>query len=249
MGRFLFIGHDASRSGAPFVLLYLLQWIKVNHPDCRIDLLLLSGGELEAEYRKVADVHVLPSYADRSFVSRIRGQWNDDDRLRTRGLPHFGREYDAVIGNTVVTLRYLSLFKKRGFLTVSWLHELERAVEALGMTAELKASPSYVDRFIVGSNAVAAMLGRLGISTPIERIYEFSPRGASVDIDISAVRSELGLSTEGFVVGACGTIESPEGGRSLCPISGQAGKGSPGISFYVDRTQGRRRRPDVSGDD
>ena len=215
MKRLLFIGHDASRSGAPFVLLYLLQWIKTNHPECELDLLLLSGGELVDEYQKAANVYVLPSFSDSGLISnvlsRIRAKLSRLHRLRMDNIPHFERDYDVVIGNTVVTLRHLAILKERGFRTVSWLHELDRAVEALGMTADLKLLSPSIDRFIVGSGAVAGMLHRFGIDTPVDRIYEFSPRGSSIDIDVSAVRSELNVPEKSFLVGACGTIESRKG--------------------------------------
>src|ERR1041384_4246003 len=61
---FLFIGHDASKTGAPTVLLHLLRWIKQNRSDYFFDLLLLTGGELETEFRKVCDVHVLRRRVD-----------------------------------------------------------------------------------------------------------------------------------------------------------------------------------------
>lgn len=215
MKRLLFIGHDASRSGAPFVLLYLLQWIKTNHPECELDLLLLSGGELVDEYQKAANVYVLPSFSDSGLISnvlsRIRAKLSRLHQLRMDNIPHFERDYDVVIGNTVVTLRHLAILKERGFRTVSWLHELDRAVEALGMTADLKLLSPSIDRFIVGSGAVAGMLHRLGIDTPVDRIYEFSPRGSSIEIDVSAARSELNVPEGAFVVGACGTIESRKG--------------------------------------
>ncbi len=215
MKRFLFIGHDASRSGAPFVLLYLLQWIRSNHPDSVIDLLLLNGGELEDKYRKVADVEVLPEFENTNPLSRafrrMRGAFDREYALRIKSLPHFEREYDAVIGNTVVTLRHLALFKNRGFQTVSWLHELDRAVEALGMTEDLKLLSPSIDRFIVGSGAVAEMLGRFGVSSPVDRVYEFSPRGSSAEIDVTSVRRELNIPADAFVVGACGTVENRKG--------------------------------------
>lgn len=246
MKRFLFIGHDASRSGAPFVLLYLLQWIRSAHPDCEIDLLVLNGGELEDEYRKVADVHILPAFADGGLFSRtirrFRAKFDREYRLRVAGLPHFERNYDAVIGNTVVTLRHLTLFKKLGFQTVSWLHELDLAVEALGMTEDLKLLSPPVDRFIVGSGAVAAMLHRFGIATPVDRVYEFSPRGTSTEIDGSSVRRDLNIPVDAFVVGACGTVESRKGTDLFIQMARSLLKDHPEFRFLWIA------RKDVAGD-
>lgn len=225
MKRFLFIGHDAHRTGAPFVLLYLLQWIRENHPECEVDLLLLEGGELESEYRRVADVSVLPSWEGEGFLSnkvrRIRMKWQVDERLGIRRLPHLKRKYYAVISNTIVTLRHLSRFKQLGFKTVNWVHELEGAIAANGFAADFPILAGDVDQFIVGSKAVAAMLDRFGIDKPVEQVYEFSPRGAGVNIDAAAVRSELGLPPDTFVVGACGTLESRKGADMFVDLAGR----------------------------
>jgi hypothetical protein len=51
MKRILFIGHEASRTDAPFVLLHLVQWLKAKNAPLAIDVLLIRGGELEKNYR------------------------------------------------------------------------------------------------------------------------------------------------------------------------------------------------------
>ena len=54
MTKILFISHDASRTGAPMVLLHLLNWLRINKPGIQVDLLVLSGGNLESELKKYA---------------------------------------------------------------------------------------------------------------------------------------------------------------------------------------------------
>ncbi len=233
MKRLLFIGHDASRSGAPFVLLYLLQWIKANQPEFTLDLILLNGGDLEEEYRKVADVTVLsrvePGNLLTRVIRRVRGGGGPVGRLK--GLPYLQNDYDAVIGNTVLALPYLKKFKLHGFKTVSWLHELEGAIETLGMTRQLKPLSAYVDAFVVGSNAVAAMLQRLGIDRLVRRVYEFSPRGSGVDVDVAAVREELGISDETILIGSCGTLESRKGADIFTEVAATLLSKHPGLRF------------------
>ena len=48
--RILFISHEATRTGAPFVLLYLMQWLKQN-TNYEADVLLLKGGPLAADFK------------------------------------------------------------------------------------------------------------------------------------------------------------------------------------------------------
>jgi hypothetical protein len=47
--KVLFIGHDASRTGAPLLLLELIKWLTSNS-SIKPSVLLKQGGELEAEY-------------------------------------------------------------------------------------------------------------------------------------------------------------------------------------------------------
>ncbi len=212
MKRFLFIGHDATRTGAPFVLLHLLRWIRENHPECEVDLLLLSGGELEQEYRKVADVYVLPKIANIGFLkTNIRRIRNKLGIASASYLPHFRVDYDVVVGNTVVTLRYLKLFKQKAFWTINWVHELDNTVNIYYTQAEFKALSRYVDDYIVGSQAVKEMLNRYSIDKPIHLIYEFSPKRPNINIDAADVRKNLGISARAFLVGGCGTIEARKG--------------------------------------
>ena len=54
MKSIIFIGHEASLTGAPFTQLYLIRWIKEN-TSYKVFLVLLNGGPLEQEFHKVAD--------------------------------------------------------------------------------------------------------------------------------------------------------------------------------------------------
>jgi len=52
--KVLFIGHDASRTGAPLLLLELIKWLTSNS-SVKPSVLLKQGGELEAEYEVATD--------------------------------------------------------------------------------------------------------------------------------------------------------------------------------------------------
>lgn len=56
--RILFVSHDSSRTGAPIVLLHLLRWLR-RSTDHRPSVVLLEGGELEDEFRRLAPVIVI----------------------------------------------------------------------------------------------------------------------------------------------------------------------------------------------
>src|SRR5262245_66680980 len=88
MGKILFVGHDATRTGAPFVLLHLLRWLKAN-TNVGFHLLLLRGGELEPEFAEVSRVSVLAS---------------GKDNIIRKALRHYGIHRDG-------SYRHLSLLK------------------------------------------------------------------------------------------------------------------------------------------
>src|SRR5208282_1771440 len=50
--RVLFLGHDASRTGAPLLMLELIKWL-ATHSNLKGSALLKRGGEMESEYRAV----------------------------------------------------------------------------------------------------------------------------------------------------------------------------------------------------
>ncbi|HEX8736662.1 MAG TPA: glycosyltransferase [Pyrinomonadaceae bacterium] len=214
MKRILFIGHEASRSGAPMILLHFLRWLKENDSQFEADLLLLRGGDLEEEYRKAANVYVLPEAGKPRLFGRGVNFFKKKFKLAPKqpNLPPFARNYDAVLGNTVISLEYLKLFKQKGFPTISWLHELDFAVHLFSPEKFVELS-KCVDRFLVVSKAVEEMLKRFGIEKKTHQVYGFSKTDAppATVEDIEAVKNELGIPPDAFVAGASGTIEWRKG--------------------------------------
>ncbi len=179
-------------------------------------MLLLRGGDLEAEYRKVVDVYVLPEAVKPHFFRRGVNYLKRKFKLAPAlpALPPFTRNYDAVLGNTVISLEYLKLFKQKGFRTISWLHELDFAVNLFSREKFIGLS-ACVDRFLVVSKAVEDMLKqRFGIEKKTHLVYGFSKTGASgatTEKDAEAVKKQLGIPQNAFVLGASGTIEWRKG--------------------------------------
>jgi hypothetical protein len=57
MKRILLITHDASRTGAPMVVLHFARWLREHRPAVAVDVLAVKGGELAAEFRSAADTY------------------------------------------------------------------------------------------------------------------------------------------------------------------------------------------------
>lgn len=63
--------HDASRTGAPIVLLTFLRWVRAN-TEADVDLVLWRGGPLVDDFRAVAEVTVLhPAPGHRSLAETV----------------------------------------------------------------------------------------------------------------------------------------------------------------------------------
>ena len=211
MKRILFIGHEAERTGAPIILLHLLRWIKKNRPEYVVEMLLLRDGELRDSYAQFGKLYVVPPGRMPEIVERgirfVRRKLGLKRRFRGAEVPPFDEDYDLVVGNTVGSLLALEFFKNRGMRTVCWLHEMRSVIDSFfpepGRFAELSLS---VDRFIVASRKVEAVLREFGVVTPAELVYEFSELEASDGDGSETVRTSLGIPANAFVVGGSGTV-------------------------------------------
>ncbi len=214
MKRLLFIGHEASRSGAPIVLLQLLTWLRKRSPDMQIDVLLLGGGDLTDEFRDFANVTVLSPEQNttmRMLFNYARKKLDLRTQFKPRRSAVFFTEYDLIIGNTVATLEYLKFFKTKGFRTVCWIHEMEYAVTTFYTRKEFLELSAHIDRFIAGSNAVSRFLVDSGITSKIDVVYDFLQITEKVAEDRNALFGEIGIPPDSFVVGGCGTVEWRKG--------------------------------------
>src|SRR5215218_5593496 len=115
MKRILFIGHDAGRTGAPFVLLHLLEWLREREPELTIDLHLLRGGELVDRYGKTVDKLTIEEAAESSFAARQIERVSKRIGIAPKAKVEVpSGDYELVVGNTVATLQHLEASKRVG---------------------------------------------------------------------------------------------------------------------------------------
>ena len=55
MKKILFITHNASLTGAPYVLLLFLKWLKNEHKEIKVDIVFLEKGELYNDFIDLAN--------------------------------------------------------------------------------------------------------------------------------------------------------------------------------------------------
>lgn len=157
--RIVFLTHDASLTGAPILLLNLIQLLKTSSgTDFKI-ILVRGGGDLENDFRKLGPVHVLKhgKYGKRSFglLKLI-----DFLILQLKYLPVYVTiaRSDLIFNNTIANGRVL---KRIGFLkkpVASYLHEMKNTIDSFQKNNDSALSFKYSNLFFSPSGSVTKHL-------------------------------------------------------------------------------------------
>jgi len=222
MKKILFVGHEATRTGAPYVLLHLLRWLRAN-TSIEYRLLLRTGGELESEFAKVSQVSVLDSGEVReNIITKGLRYYGVRPDPSSKYLARFKRELfsegvDLIYSNTATNGDIVASLAEVGCPVITHVHELEYSLGfaiAFEKTRLMKESTSH---YIAVSDSVRRNLIE-NHSIPenkIDLVYEFIPT-QMVNSDQKTtvrrqIRQELGIPPEDFIVGGSGTIEWRKG--------------------------------------
>jgi len=212
-GRILFVGHDAHRAGAEIALLHILRWLRAERQE-EPRVFLGGGGDLIPDYEQFAPTYQLKEIPWRAGLARralrrlrlfiapsrmprtLRRERIDLVYLNTLGVAHLARELKATWHAPV-------LFQ---------LRELEMSIRIFVGSERLRAALRHVDGCITATGMGAALL-REQYGFPPERIHRVSPglalptRGAAWRPEARrALRAELGLPADAFVIGGCGSL-------------------------------------------
>lgn len=217
--RIIFVSHNATRTGAPILLLTIIRWFKQNtNHDIRV--LLIDGGEIADEFFSVCPGLILrdrkAGMVSRMIQHLIRNFNREDGhalRLRKARKYIFDFSPDLIYANTAVSLAYLAKFSfVKGYKLLCHLHELNIAISLFAGHDKFSEAIPTVNHFICPARAVKNNLVvkyRVAesiidvIPEPIEIIVN-SRRG--VDI-----RSQLNLSPNDFIVMSAGTTDWRKG--------------------------------------
>src|SRR5438270_11355084 len=97
MKKVLLISHEASRTGAPILLLNLLTLLKIKGFD--VEVLLKQDGNLKRDFEKQAKATILYPHA-RTLLQKIRRKIHYI--LVRRRLIRNAANYDIIISNTIL---------------------------------------------------------------------------------------------------------------------------------------------------
>ncbi len=218
--RVLFVGHEASRTGAPIMLLHLLRWLR-EHTDIDFDLLLRRDGELVEDYCEVCTVF---------RISRRRFPFGDMrksagcPRLRSQAAlrRHLTRHGTGLVySNTFVNGRTLGKLAL-ACPVVCHVHEVETFMQTMH-PEDFASAADGVSLFIAVSQAIRESLVRRGVdSEKIVLVPGFAPVAGARAPDPGRRRSfrrRHDIPEDAILVGGCGTLRWQKGPDILVHIA------------------------------
>lgn len=210
MASLVFIGHEASLTGAPYTQLYILQWLRA-HTQHTVELVLLRGGPLVSEFEKVANVHILSDYIEApNLAQRIIRKYEHVTNVRLRrAVQSIKRKSPSLIfANTVVSLESAVYFKQ--LLCVPLIiniHELDTIFFQYDITL-FKQNAKEVDFFVPASQAVKDLYQSMGMMAEAKTqiVYDFTNDRLNGVSTKEEIRQRFLIPANAKIVGAVGTL-------------------------------------------
>ena len=211
MKKILFISNNATRTGAPYVLLLFLKWLKKENKKIEIHVLFLEGGDLQDDFKEVSlkcynysDILIKKPFINRMF-SYVFHKINKNNTRKNRYLKNIANnQYDIIYANTIASVSFATLLKKQCTnqpKLIAHIHELNAAIKAY--LPNFNEHIPHIDSFISVSKLVMQHLNTDWNINPLKNhlVYAFSDKEA---------QKEDG-DKEGFEVGASGLVSSRKG--------------------------------------
>jgi glycosyltransferase involved in cell wall biosynthesis len=203
--KILFITHDASQSGAPLMLLYLMRWLKEKHPNYHLDILFVRGGVMEPLFKEVTanQYYIKPKKEKSSFkrelFNRVKGKFLHNNKSLSSDSIYkklSSNSYHLIYSNTVVTAKYGSEVKQLSPKAKHLVHVHELQTIITTLTPEFPKLVPLIDVFIAASHQVKEnlMINQKVQENKVEVVYEC----AIVHSDKRKIKKD------NFIVGACG---------------------------------------------
>jgi glycosyltransferase involved in cell wall biosynthesis len=223
MKKILFISYDASRTGAPILLLHLLRWIKQN-TDLPFEVLLRRGGEMLDDFRALAPARVIEKPASRSLAALALKRLGLSDPVKAIGKYYDAKEFGLIYANTVSNGDIIEALRWDEVPVLTHVHELEFAIRHF----QARGSRDVFTRsahFIACAGAVKDVLQREHQVDPVkvDVVHEFidteqfskqSGKGA-----LPSLWKDLNIPDDAFVVGACGRTDWRKGADLFLPLA------------------------------
>ena len=212
MPHVILVGHEATRSGAPAVLLRLAKHLRSTAGiGCRI--VLLADGPLRSDFAAVAPTIVVPNVAD---------VWSGlADAIRHCGAPC------VVVCNTIATAPVADQCRLHGVPVISWIHETSTVIdEFFGGQKTVRMMCKASRRIVCPSKMVAdSLMEAYGVAPRLISIVPYGVDETPATLDRrrerARVREELGIPADARLVLACGRAEQRKGIDLFIQLAGR----------------------------
>jgi glycosyltransferase involved in cell wall biosynthesis len=204
--KICFISHNATRTGAPIVLLQFVKWLKAYHNHA-IEVWFIKGGEMIEDFEKICACKILqeaPAKGLRALTRSVTRRIFKKDLALHRKLKGLAR-FDLLFFNTAASFKIIPLLPKGlRSRSVAWLHEQPFSIKSWYQEQFNRQNLLFFDHIIsVSSQTKNYLEASMGMaSTKLSVVHPF--------IDIAALlnnREKIITDTEKtqpFLVGGCG---------------------------------------------
>jgi glycosyltransferase involved in cell wall biosynthesis len=235
MSTILFIGHEASATGAPYTQLYLIRWLKAN-TNYRVALILVLGGVLEEEFRQAVDeLHIVVAPAAVSITQRLSAKLDRGTDYRRKLLERRVQQLKPalIFANTALTIDLAARYKQlTGAKLLINIHELDSTFYYY-TTERFERHVAAVDMFIMGSHMVKKYYQDwCGIGD--ERavvVYDFIAEHLSGSSTAAAIRTQFNIPADSPVVGGIAVLYPRKGADIFVQVARQLIQEQPDAYF------------------
>lgn len=212
--RILFITHESSRTGAPIVLLYLLNWIKEQNKEVTLSVLDLHPGILSDDFKKVAENYYSFSYLEEkelSFAMDVKKRLLK--KLYGRSILKANEElinklgsanYDLIYANTIASIPLAYKMKRLnpGLKLIAHIHEMETLTRLI--LPNLCDYTTEIDFYIAVSEPVRQNLLK-NYSIQPSKVKKIYPCTKALLPENKEKKNSI------FTIGGAGTTDWPKG--------------------------------------
>jgi glycosyltransferase involved in cell wall biosynthesis len=207
MKKVLIISHEASRTGAPILLLNLLQLLKLRGWDAEV--LLKNDGPLKKEFEKLAATTVLYPNAE-TVLQKIKRKirYYIVKNQLVKNVSHF----DRILSNTILNAD-LDFFLKLNQNVYTYVHELKSVIDYYSNRKELDIVQGHTSVFLYPSEIVKSTLKNYNIDKkPFEYLPYYIPDELNHKTEFNlSMRKHFGFDHSKFIVGGMGAISNRKG--------------------------------------
>jgi glycosyltransferase involved in cell wall biosynthesis len=175
--KILFVFHEASRSGAPNVLIGLLKELRRSY-GMTIRILVMEEGPLMDELRAIGDTYVWKFNRHDAFFARLRRLGvvlkRQYVRRQVRMFDAAVRDAKLVFLNTIANGKIQDHLRCIGCPMITYVHELESSIRMVSGPQALRTVVNHTDFFLAASGAVQTNLVKTH-GVPLEKVRVFYP--------------------------------------------------------------------------